>query len=224
MRRRLVMKIARILLLLLALISLSGAAPAQSSTGTVTVRVLDLHEALVPGATVTLKNTETGAERSTISNGEGSYNLIAVTPGKYILSAQATSFAPARVNIEVTVAESTRADIKLGIETVQATANVINESGVSVQTEDAQLGGTVSQRQITELPSRTRNPYDFVGASGGAASSNDLRGVGLAVNGQRPASGNYILDGGENNDTFLASPAQIVPLDAVQEFRVQTNY
>ena len=218
------MKFERIFLLLLALVSLSGAALAQSSTGTVTGRVLDLHEALVPGATVTLKNTETGAERSTTSDGEGSYNFIAVMPGKYILSAQARSFAPTGVTIEVTVAESTRADIKLGIEALQETTNVINESGVSVQTEDAQLGGTVSQRQITELPSRTRNPYDFVGASGGAASSNDLRGVGLAVNGQRPASGNYILDGGENNDTFIAAPAQIVPLDAVQEFRVQTNY
>src|SRR5437016_7646906 len=134
----------RICFVALALTVLCSGIHAQSSTGTVTGRVLDLHEALVPGATVTLKNTETGAERSTTSNSEGSYNFIAVTPGKYILSAQARSFAPARLNIEVTVAESTRADIRLGIEALQATANIINESGVSVQTEDAQLGGTVS--------------------------------------------------------------------------------
>src|SRR5258708_2881685 len=126
------MRIQRILLLLLALTALSGAALAQSSTGTVTGRVLDLHEALVPGAAISLKNTETGAERSTTSNSEGTYSFIAVTSGKYIVIAQARSFAPTRVNIEVTVATSTRADIKLGIEALQETTKIINESGVSV--------------------------------------------------------------------------------------------
>jgi hypothetical protein len=218
------MRIQRISFLFLALIGLGAPVLAQSSTGAVIGRVFDLHEALVPGATVHLKNTGTGAERSATSNSEGIYNFIAVMPGKYTVSAQAKGFATASLNIEVTVAESTRADIKLGIEALQETTNIINEAGVSVQTEDAQLGSTVSQREITELPSSTRNPYDFIGASGGASASNDLRGVGLAVNGQRPASGNYILDGGENNDTFLGAPAQLVPLDAVQEFRVQTNY
>src|SRR2546426_4445114 len=101
MSRSVVMRKLRIALLLLALIRLGVVVLAQSSTGTVTGRVLDLHEALVPGATVTLKNKDTGAERSATSNSKGAYTFIAVAPGKYILSAQARSFAPASVNIEV---------------------------------------------------------------------------------------------------------------------------
>ena len=61
------------------------------------------------------------------------------------------------------------------------------------------------------------------GASNAGAVTGDTRGLGLAIAGQRTSSVNFMLDGGANNDTFNSTVGQTVPLDAVQEFRVQTN-
>jgi outer membrane receptor protein involved in Fe transport len=218
------MKMKQILLVVLVLLSLVSVVMAQTFTGTVIGRVLDPQQAIVPAATVILKNTATGAERRATSNNDGDYSFPAVSPGKYTVSAEARGFSLASVNVEVTVAASTRVDIILGIKGVEETVT-IGEAGVAVQTEDAQLGNTVSQRQIAELPTINRDPYAFIALSAGVTPSSDSRalGIGFAINGQRSASGNYILDGGENNDTFIAAPAQTVPLDTVQEFRVQTN-
>ena len=58
----------------------------------------------------------------------------------------------------------------------------------------------------------------------GAALANDQLGAGFAVNGARTQSANYLLDGTENNDTFMSAPAQDVPLDSIEEFKVQTNH
>jgi hypothetical protein len=118
-----------------------------------------------------------------------------------------------------------RADIKLNVQGAAEVVNVsaIGEGGVSVQTEGATLGTLVNQRQVVELPTITRNPYDLVALTAGATQSSDGRGAGFSINGQRAASGNFVLDGGENNDTFVAGVGQQIPLDAVQEFRLQTN-
>ena len=76
---------------------------------------------------------------------------------------------------------------------------------------------------MTELPSLTRNPYDFVGVSSGATQASVRRGIGFALNGQRAESGGFLLDGSANNDPYNSGPSQIVPLDAVQEYRLLTN-
>ena len=76
---------------------------------------------------------------------------------------------------------------------------------------------------MTELPSLTRNPYDFVGVSSGATPASVRRGIGFALNGQRAESGGFLLDGSDNNDPYNSGPGQIVPLDAVQEYRLLTN-
>jgi hypothetical protein len=215
----------RIMLAALMLLGLNLTAFAQGFTGTVSGRVLDQQQAAVANATVILKNEATAVERRTATDGEGDYVFNAVAPGKYSLRGEAANFEARSVNIEVTVATSLRADITLGIRgaTEAVTVSATGEGGVAVQTEQATLGNTINQRQVVELPTLTRNPYDFIALSAGAAPSSDGRGAGFAVNGQRSASGNFILDGGENNDTFIAGVAQAIPLDAVQEFRVQTN-
>src|ERR1700690_3514189 len=75
-----------------------------------------------------------------------------------------------------------------------------------------------------ELPTLTRNPYDLVGTSGNVnEDSTSNRGAGYAINGQRSASTDILLDGGENVDLFTATVGQQVPLDSVQEFSVLTN-
>src|SRR6266498_590795 len=86
---------------------------------------------------------------------------------------------------------------------------------------------------MAELPSLTRNPYDFVAISGNVSSGDRTatggdqdttgRGVGYALNGQRTSGTEVLLDGVENLDLFTATTGEQVPLDSVQEYRVITN-
>ncbi len=104
---------------------------------------------------------------------------------------------------------------------------VAGESGIEVNTQTQELSDVVSQKQLVELPTITRNPYDLVGISGNVSSGDPvnmvMRGTGFSINGQRSASTNILLDGGENVDAFVAGVGQSVPLDGVQEFRVITS-
>src|SRR6185437_3778671 len=100
----------------------------------------------------------------------------------------------------------------------------VTESAVLVNTETQTLGQVITQNEIRELPNLTRNPYQFVGLAGAVSGVGlGTRGAGFAINGQREASTNILLDGGSNNDEFAGSIGQQIPLDAVQEFSVLTS-
>jgi hypothetical protein len=197
----------------------------QGFNGSIVGRVQDQQQAVVPNATVILRNEATGVERRTQSDKDGDYTFLLIPPGKYVIQVDASGFASTKKPVEVTIATALRADITLGVQGAAEAVTIAatGEGGVAVQTEAATLGNTVSTRQVIELPTIGRNAVDFVQLSAGATPSNDGRGAGFSINGQRAASGNFVLDGGENNDTFVAGVGQQVPLDAVQEFRLQTN-
>jgi Carboxypeptidase regulatory-like domain len=197
---------------------------AQTSTGSIFGRVLDSQQRAFPGSEVTLTNVATEFERHTTTTAEGEYEISLVPPGKFTLRAASTGFAPRTILVEVVAATATRADLTLRVESVQQVVSVVGDSGVSVQTETADLGQTFGQHEVSQLPSLTRSPYDLIAIVPGANPSHDQRGVGFAVNGQRTTSGNYLLDGGENNDTFISAPGQDVPLDSIQEFTLQSNH
>jgi hypothetical protein len=200
------------------------AARAQTFTGAVVGHVVDVQQAAIPNASVTLKSVERGFERHATTNPQGEYAFELVPPGKFTLHAEASGFTPTTVNVEVVVATPVRSDVILGVQSLQQSVKVLGENGVSVQTENASLGRTISSHEMSELPSLTRSPYDFMALMPGAVLSNDLIGVGFAVNGGRTQSANYLLDGAENNDTFMSTVAQDVPLDSIEEFNAQTNH
>jgi hypothetical protein len=85
------------------------------------------------------------------------------------------------------------------------------------------LMDVVNNKQVETLPTLTRNPYDLVSIGGNIVPDDSARGSGYALNGQRSASTNMLLDGSDNNDTFTATVGQEVPLDSVQEFSVVTS-
>ena len=199
-------------------------AKTQTFTGTVSGQIFDTRHGAIPGARVKIHSIDKGFERVTASNAVGMYSLELVPPGKFTLEAEANGFSPGTVYVEVVVATSTRADITLGVQPLQQSVEVIGESGVSVQTANAGLGRTINPSQVSEFPSLTRSPYDFMAIMPGAVPSNDGLGVGFVVNGARTQSANYLLDGGENNDAFMSAPAMDVPLDAIEEFSVQTGH
>ena len=197
---------------------------AQTFTGSVVGHVFDPQRAVIAGTHVTLHSVDRGFDRQTTTNRVGDYAFELVPPGRFTIRAEANGFAATTISVEVVVATPVRADLELQVQPLRQSVDVAGENGVSVQTENADLGRTISPHEIAELPSLTRSPYDFIALIPGATLSNDLLGVGFAVNGSRTQSANYLLDGSENNDTFMSAPAQDVPLDSVEEFNVQTSH
>ncbi|HYP54283.1 MAG TPA: TonB-dependent receptor [Pyrinomonadaceae bacterium] len=209
---------------------------AQTETGQITGKVSDPNGAVVPGATVTVKSVDTGAERTATTNEEGVYTITNLQSGLYDVSVQAASFARATQRVQVTVGAKATVETTLSVTEIAAgTVDVVAGQGVEVNTQSQELSNVVSERQIKELPTVTRNPYNLVQLSGNAAtddpstSSNDTagtatyRGAGAAINGLRAASTNILLDGADNNNSYTATVGQNIPLDAVQEFRLVTS-
>ena len=108
------------------------------------------------------------------------------------------------------------------------TVEVVGAGGVAVNVENQQMSTVVNSQEIVQLPTVTRNPYDLAQTSGNVSRRcSEPRGrsgwiarSGGNINGQREASTDILLDGGQNVDLFTASLGQQVPLDSVQEFRL----
>src|SRR5713226_3093753 len=213
------------------LVSVAGVAVSQTETGQISGKVVDPNGAVVPNATVTAKRLDTNAERTVQANDSGEYIITNLQPGRYEVTASGGSFQPTKVTVDLSVGARTTADVKMGLQQVAGEVNVVAAAGVEVNTTNSELSNVVNQTQLRELPTITRNPYSLavIASNVSDVNGNDAqggvtsRGVGVAINGQRAASTNILLDGGDNVDTFIASVGQNVPLDSVGEFRIITN-
>lgn len=203
------------------------AAFAQTETGQIVGTVTDASGAVLPAATVTAKNVNTGATRNSTTNESGFYTFTNLPPGSYEVTVNAQGFAPYRQKLEVTVGARTSVNASLKTGAATETIEVVGDTqNVQVDTVTSTLSQTVNATAMASLPTLTRNPYDLVATAGNVSADADGatgRGVGVAINGQRAASTNILLDGGENVDNFTATVGQSVPLDSVQELSVVTN-
>src|SRR2546425_3661726 len=209
---------------LFVLVMVVGSAMGQAETGRINGKVIDPNGATVPGATVTVKSVATGAERTATASSDGTYTVTNLQPGLYDVTTQGGSFAATTQRVEVTTGARVSLESQLGIQQIAGEVNVVAQGGVEVNTQTQELSTFVSSTQIRELPTLTRNPYSLVSISGNVNPDNASgRGTGFSINGQRSASTNILLDGGENVDNFVAAVGQSIPLDAVNEFRVITS-
>ena len=214
----------KLITLVAVMLGLFSSALAQSTTGSVSGQVFDPQQAVVANASVTLKNKANGTERTTNSNSDGSFAFPSLPPGIYTVTVTANGFEKSSSDVQVSIAQDASANVNLSLKGTSVSVDIVGESGNAVvQTDSPQLSTVITNQQLQNLPTADRNPYSFISLTPGASSSNDGRGVGAAINGSRSSGGNYILDGGENNDTFVTGVAQSVPLDAVQEYTIQTN-
>jgi len=199
---------------------------AQSELGSITGTITDQSGAAVENAKVVVQSRDTGLTRQTASGSGGFYTVSGLKPGVYEVHLEAAGFQRARYSVNVTAGLVTEASAQLSVgvqsQTIEVTSGIDN---VQVNTESQTLSETITSKEIEILPtSPTRNPYALVGISGNVAEdSMSGRGAGFAINGQRSASTNILLDGAENVDTFTATVGQTIPLDSVQEFSVLTN-
>src|SRR5262245_37466626 len=199
-----------------------SALAAASPTATVTGRVTDSLGGVLIGAQVEVTNIETNTIFKAKTNHLGLYRVPNLPPGYYRVIVRMFGFrtmVKPGLKLHVQDVIGLNFSMQLG----SAIASVTQEEGVPlVQAETGMQSTTVNQVAITNLPSLTRNPYDFLALSAGAAPTG-LGGAGFAVNGQRAESGSFLLDGSENNDAYNSGPAQIVPLDVVEEYRLMTH-
>jgi outer membrane receptor protein involved in Fe transport len=212
--------------LLLVLATLPSAALAQVETGQIAGTVADPQGAVVSGASVTVTSKDTGATRTTTTSGDGNFTFTNLPPGNYEVKVEGAGFGVRTVPVQVTVGNKTTVDVDLAVTAGDVSVDVVaGEQGIQVNTENQVLQTVVSEREIKELPTITRNPYSLVQLSGNVApvEASMARGVGMAINGQRPSGTNILLDGADNNDQFGAGIGQDVPLDSVQEFSVLTS-
>lgn len=214
----------RYLLVAFLVVLISSVTWAQQETGQIVGTISDPTGAVVPGAKVTVKSVATSAERSVTTSNTGAYAITNLLPGTYDLAAEAQGFTTARRQVVVTVGGKITLDLSLTVGAATTTVEVVGEAGVAVNTESQVLSDVITTKQVLELPTLTRNPYDFVATMGNVSPGDPSgRGVGYAINGQRAASTNVLLDGSDNNDTFTASVGQSVPIDSVQEFSVVSS-
>ena len=206
---------------------------AQVDTGSISGTVTDPSGAVVNGASVKLLNEGTSAELTTVVGGDGTYTFSPVRIGNYTLSASAQGFqTTSQRHITVNVGSALLLNLSLKPGTVTETVEVTSTTP-QLQTQDASVGQVVDSRNVTNLPLNGRN-FTFLAQTVAGVNSPqaDTRGNAatgaFAANGNRPAQNNYMLDGIDNNsDTvdFLNGTNFVVlpPVDAVQEFKVQTT-
>jgi hypothetical protein len=203
---------------------------AQEPTGTLEGRVLDPSGAAVVGAQVRVEEAQTGLQRSVLSAERGAFHIGLLPPGSYRLEVTAKGFATYSVTpVRVDIGRVITFDVQLQVASSHAEVSV-EAGGVMVDMSQT-LGNVVSSREATDLPLNGRDLTQLgllqpgvapmtpgLAEAGGIARA----GQAYAVNGERPESNNYLLDGATNLDSVNGGYAIRVPVDAVDEFRILT--
>jgi outer membrane receptor protein involved in Fe transport len=214
----------RCLALLAIALLIPALAAAQTESGKVTGTVTDQSGAVLPGVTVNLKSVERATTRSTVTNAQGEYVFASLVPGNYEVTAELSGFSTKQTRTTVSVGATVNVNVQMTVGAQTEVITVVGETAAAINTSTQDIATTVSETQIRELPTVTRNPYDLVQLSGQASRDTESdRGTGYAINGSRSASTNILLDGSANNDDFDATVGLDVPLDSVQEFSVLTS-
>src|SRR5438067_1856380 len=213
---------------LLSVLNPARMAGQATELGTIVGTVTDPQTSAVPGAKVTVTNTGTGVVREVTTDNQGNFAARSLVPGTYSVEVTAPSFQKqVQSNIKLDVGASVTLDFRLTVGQVTEQVQVTAEA-VLLQTEDSSVGTVIENAQVVELPLNGRNfnnltrltPGVVRGTTGGGET---IQGESFAVAGDRSDNTYYSLDGMFNNGTFFKTAAIHPSIDAIQEFKVQTN-
>ena len=213
---------------------LAPSASAQVASANLTGQVVDPSGAAIPNATVIAQNVATNLAQSAATNGEGVYLISALPPGQYTLKVEAPGFRSyVQSGIVLPVSLTTTQNVVMQLGKREETITV-TERAALINTASAELGATVNETTVTQLPLNGRDPSSLVLLAPGV--TNVLNGngyiqpgfsfpteAGASASGGRQGSTYYLLDGVPNMDNYLGLDAPFPNADATEEFRVITN-
>ena len=203
---------------------------------TLTGVVRDPSDAVVPAATVKLTNLATGIEQSTTTTEEGTYIVVNLAPGQYLVEASAQGFQVLSQSINLETGQRARLDLSLPTGNITETVRV---EGITplLDTSSAVVGSVVSRNEVANLPLAIRNWDDLLftipGVQGDryteqTGTTNAGRTGGVSVHGNRSLQNNFLLDGVDNNSIStnvqeLSTQVSRPSIDAIDEFKVVTS-
>lgn len=230
------------LLLVASLTGWSGAAKAQTFRGTILGTVTDTSGAAIAAATVTVKNLGTGLTRTMSTTEDGGYSAPELPIGNYSVTVEKTGFKSGVVKgIQVEVSSEIRADVALQPGEIAQTVEVSGDVLPQVDSTENTLGGIIESKIVTNLPVNGRDYQKLIylvpGVTGSPDQITDSPGsFGVfSVNGARGRANNFLLDGTDMNDGYrndpaineagvFGTPATILPVEAIAELRVASNF
>jgi len=200
------------ILLVVGFLVCGGYAKAQTSLGTLVGTARDKSGAVISHANVTITNQATGQTRTGTTGGDGAYRFDAVPPGPYTINFEAAGFENYKAkDVQITASTVTSYDLAAVVGSRQDIVTVEADQA-TINTENGQLAGVVGEEALEKLPIFSLNPIELAltvpgvqpVANGVGALEN---GVNIQVNGARPRSNNFLLDGQEINDVSITGQA-----------------
>jgi len=232
----------RLVLTILFVLSLAVVTQAQTFRGTILGTVTDSSGLAVAGATATVKNIETGLVRTSQTTADGSYTVTELPIGTYTVTISQSGFQTSVTSdVAVNVAGERRVDIALKPGQVSERVEVSGAELPQVETTTNELGGVLTSQTVQDIPVNGRDYAKLIYLNPGVAGSPDQISDSpgsfgeFSMNGARGRSNNYLLDGTDMNDGYrndpaineagvFGTPATILPIDAVAEVRVISNF
>jgi hypothetical protein len=205
---------------------LAGFADAQATGGLIQGALVDEQGAALPGATLTLRNVDSGVTRTVVSEGDGRYRFAAVPPGRYDLTAELSGFATVVTRgITMTIGLDVRSDVVMRLQALEETVTVTAQAPV-IETARSEVAAVVTQAQIDSLPIEGRVAVSLallLPGTGGDNTRPRRNNANVGAGGLTQFSTNFLVDGAHNMSSKAGEPRQDFPQSAIQEFRVHVS-
>ncbi len=200
------------------------------TTGSISGEVRDEKQAVIPNATVTVRNVKTNETRTAQTDSDGRYRFTSMPVGDYEVTVESSGFAKyVQSGITLVLNQPATVDVTMKPGGVTEVVNVVENASI-LNTSTAEVGTRFDERRLTELPVATnRNVYNLALSAPGVSQLGPNQvgfaaGINYSANGGRVRSNNFMIDGQDNNDFGVAGAA--IPLnnpDLIQEVRLVTN-
>ena len=187
--------------------------------------VQDQSGAVVVGAELEIRNTDTALTRKVTTNPRGEFTVPDLAPGPYEVTITDSGFRTVRqTDIVLEMDQVARMDFKLAVREVSQTIEVIETSAPLVNTDNGTKGQVMTASEIVEMPLNGRNITDLgYLAAGITPNTTNMVGSSFAINGARADNTNFIVDGIGDREPLFGGAVLSPNLDALQEFKMQTN-
>jgi hypothetical protein len=213
--------------LLAIVIGILLAPSAFAQNAQITGSVKDSSGAIIPGATVTARNVDTGLTRTAVTEGSGEYRLPSLPPGRYSVATELSGFSTeTRPDIVLIIDQTAILNFTLKPAAIAETVTVTGDSPI-VDVTRSDVSTSVSTQQIQDLPVASRRWIDLAMLTPGTSQDN-IRGFFYRGNvnvgaGGREYSNGFVVDGVNNTWAEMGEPRQNFAMDAIQEFKVSTS-